>query len=1140
MNAMDAARSILLAVADEPLLARLFLASVEMAVLAALVWLAIRARVIRPARWQSFLWLIVLVKPFMVVAMGALVPIVHLDVAAPPTMATPAPVPLPAEASVETRAVESTLVPHSASPAEIPQSEPSVPATPIARQPWDLPTLLVRVWLLGIILLGAYAGIDRIRLWRLVAHAQPATSELASRYGSLAEALHIKRPPRLRITDALESPALAGLLRPTILLPAWLVHEQESDKLDWSLRHELTHWKLGDVWAHAAQQLAQIVFFFNPVTWWACHRWQEAAELACDRAVVATERDVEVYADNLYQVLAQIHGQRRGLLAGGLFATRTQIGRRIAVLLSNPLKHPARLGTAGVLVLLCVAAISLSVGASFAPGSLSPAPAEIPPDVQNAIDQAIDMLSTTREVERDRVTAVFDIVRGQPQKPALLALCEWTKDNTPTKRRSAVYIIGALEWEDASPAFGPLRALLTHKEVATRGMSALSLASTGDAESYGAFVDMAKKDEDPYARRCAAYALGELGDLRALEPLEEIRKDSNSGVSRNAGNAIERLTFLRDHAGAKGDAGEVVRAIWTIAGSQAFDETRIGRAMDVVRGAAPEVRSALLDEASRSSSEAIRNSASLITARLNEAPLPETPSVSKRDWGPEEATGAPDTQGPGDIVTAWASLTTDEQPEWLLLEYERPLKPQSVKVFETYNPGALVKVSIIDEAGEESIAWEGTDPTRPEQQTGVSEIPIAANAAIRKVKLYLDSPAVPGWNEIDAVGLVDESGQIHWATAATASSTFAEQTSRPAAETAESTPVAEDPATKSLIPQGSVLMTYTDSTAEGKWSLSASGHAIRFERGAQHFLEAVQIAASRYGNPEPPAEDFHLYVLNDTFQIVADVPFPYAMIERGDLRWYTLRTPSIEVPESFYIALAFNPHKTKGVYLAYDANIESPHSYRGLPDSGYEPEDETHDWMIRAYLSAEPFGEKGVQRLADWSPPKHVDPFEGLVEVKYDDGVSDGKQSYGGACPYIRFPATMWGIFARTRLITKGEAVMGLRVYGSRYGSGYDPETTMLHVTFVDEDGKEVAKADFPYSLFSYKERWVDLVLPEPIMSGVEEFKIIFDPEAHQTKGIYFHYMRNPAESHSGIAKNGKADKPTPDREWMIRAYFRR
>jgi hypothetical protein len=148
--------------------------------------------------------------------------------------------------------------------------------------------------------------------------------------------------------------------------------------------------------------------------------------------------------------------------------------------------------------------------------------------------------------------------------------------------------------------------------------------------------------------------------------------------------------------------------------------------------------------------------------------------LESRPWGPEQATGEPDTPKSGDLPTAWASLTPDGQEEWLLLEYATPVVPSAVLVHETYNPGALSRVTVFRLDGEEIEVWKGKDPTTPDKDKGVSEIPIKIDFKTNRVKLYLDSPAVPGWNEIDAVGLRDKAGKIRWATDAEASSSYAE------------------------------------------------------------------------------------------------------------------------------------------------------------------------------------------------------------------------------------------------------------------------------------------------------------------------------------------------------------------------------
>jgi hypothetical protein len=145
----------------------------------------------------------------------------------------------------------------------------------------------------------------------------------------------------------------------------------------------------------------------------------------------------------------------------------------------------------------------------------------------------------------------------------------------------------------------------------------------------------------------------------------------------------------------------------------------------------------------------------------------------KRDWGPEQATGEPDTEAAGDIVTAWASASQDGQEEWLMLEYENFVTPTAVLVHETYNPGALYRVTVFKPDGEEVEVWKGVDPTPTESGLGVSEIPVKVNFKTNRVKIYLDSPSVPGWNEIDAVGLRDKAKTTQWAVAAEASSTYA-------------------------------------------------------------------------------------------------------------------------------------------------------------------------------------------------------------------------------------------------------------------------------------------------------------------------------------------------------------------------------
>lgn len=157
----------------------------------------------------------------------------------------------------------------------------------------------------------------------------------------------------------------------------------------------------------------------------------------------------------------------------------------------------------------------------------------------------------------------------------------------------------------------------------------------------------------------------------------------------------------------------------------------------------------------------------VLEARINPVPL------NSASWGVEQATGAPNTRTAGDQPTAWASQTPDGQPEWLEVHYPQAVKPTQIEVYETYNPGAIYKVTGFDQFGNEGTLWEGTDPTAVNSGMGVSTFDVKNGFSTDRIRIYLASDKVPGWNEIDAVGVKHGwLGRILWADKAKASSTF--------------------------------------------------------------------------------------------------------------------------------------------------------------------------------------------------------------------------------------------------------------------------------------------------------------------------------------------------------------------------------
>ena len=233
-------------------------------------------------------------------------------------------------------------------------------------------------------------------------------------------------------------------------------------------------------------------------------------------------------------------------------------------------------------------------------------------------------------------------------------------------------------------------------------------------------------------------------------------------------------------------------------------------------------------------------------------------SFADPEWSAGQAVGPPDSPGCGDYQSAWASAASDSV-ETLVLEYPRPVYPLEIVIYQSFNPDQVVKAEVLEpDQGIFSTVLQKNpqqvDRPCPYELIGiVNEIEFQTDT----VRITIDQSQLGlGWNEIDAVGLMDVNGNIHWAIFAEASSTYAEKTPR----TGTPVMIGDTSANvdKESIPPNTIKITYVDDTMEGKRSIGASGHGVLFERPEKNpFIEAVQIYVSRYGSPEPPEEDFH-------------------------------------------------------------------------------------------------------------------------------------------------------------------------------------------------------------------------------------------------------------------------------------------
>jgi len=157
--------------------------------------------------------------------------------------------------------------------------------------------------------------------------------------------------------SANRGPAVAGVLRPWIVLPRWALAIPERE-LRMVLLHEEEHLRSRDSVLLAAALALVVLTAWNPVTWWQLRRLRVAMELDCDRRVLRGLPDPSTYAESLLTVAARASGPALGLAA---FTERSLSLHRRIIAMTTRTTRAARLG-GGLLVAVALVVLAQACG----------------------------------------------------------------------------------------------------------------------------------------------------------------------------------------------------------------------------------------------------------------------------------------------------------------------------------------------------------------------------------------------------------------------------------------------------------------------------------------------------------------------------------------------------------------------------------------------------------------------------------------------------------------------------------------------------------------------------------------------------------------------------------------------------------
>jgi beta-lactamase regulating signal transducer with metallopeptidase domain len=175
----------------------------------------------------------------------------------------------------------------------------------------------------------------------------------------LRRLMNITQQVRVCVSEHLATPAVLGVLWPTILVPASMLSGIPADQLRAILAHELAHIRRYDYLVNLIQMFIEILFFFNPAVWWISRQIRIEREACCDQIAVSITGQTFAYIQTLADWVNRLRPLPVTLPAFADAAPPSKLLDRIKRLLAPSHRPAMRLSWYAMLLTLFVAAVLL-------------------------------------------------------------------------------------------------------------------------------------------------------------------------------------------------------------------------------------------------------------------------------------------------------------------------------------------------------------------------------------------------------------------------------------------------------------------------------------------------------------------------------------------------------------------------------------------------------------------------------------------------------------------------------------------------------------------------------------------------------------------------------------------------------------
>lgn len=153
------------------------------------------------------------------------------------------------------------------------------------------------------------------------------------RLATVGVQIGVKRPVELFINPIISSPLLIGFLHPCIILPSAEISQVD---FQYTILHELTHYRRGDIFCKWLVQITICLHWYNPLVYLMGREIDKACELSCDEAIIKklNTSEARTYGNTLLNAMASVGKYKENLASVTLSSNKQLLKERLGAIMS--------------------------------------------------------------------------------------------------------------------------------------------------------------------------------------------------------------------------------------------------------------------------------------------------------------------------------------------------------------------------------------------------------------------------------------------------------------------------------------------------------------------------------------------------------------------------------------------------------------------------------------------------------------------------------------------------------------------------------------------------------------------------------------------------------------------------------------